>query len=158
MNRAILTGIVAGLVLGAVSTAYTASLEYGDDRLIVNDSPVLTVATSGGLTGQIVSATASIANGTSGTVYTTPATGEFVLTQMCVSFPGDYLSGALTGSTIGPIARYGYGGYGSCTEYRPGYAIPAGESLIGYDDTSTGGPTVFSITGVYAPATKSNQK
>lgn len=158
MNRKkALFGLVGVLVLAVVSTAYTANLQVGDDDLKVNDSPVLTVATSGGLTGEIVSASAVMASTQTGvTVYTTPATGEFVLTQICVSYSGSLTGyyGLLQGSTVGPLASGAAGSTsGKCTEYFPGLSIPPNEALTMNDDATINGPTVATIIGVYsAPA------
>lgn len=152
MNRVIIR-IIAGLIFGAMSTAYAADVKHGDDRLTVGGSPVLTVATNGGLSGEIVSATATaVSNGTV-TVYTTPATGEFVLTQMCVSLISTAsTAGVLIGSSIGAIAHNegsDTAGDGGCTQYVPGFLIPAGETITFRGNNLTAVRTIVSITGIY---------
>ena len=156
MKKVVLFGIVGAAVVGLFSAAHTANMQFGDEDLSVNGSPVLTVATNGGLTGEVVTATATSTSGVTAVVYSTPATGDFVLTQLCLyestNFSSSALLGGFKGSTLGGLAHTGNAGVGegSCTEYFPGLRIPPGESLS-YRTNATGVAfTVVTVTGVYS--------
>jgi len=81
-----------------------------------------------GLGGTIISA-GVVAYGPESLVFTTPATGSFILTQFCnfVSPPGSS-SGTLRGSTFGEIPAPS--GPSNCVTYTPGIALPPNESLF----------------------------
>jgi hypothetical protein len=77
--------------------------------------------------GEIVSASASLAalsppSTTSATVFTTPASGDFILTEICTS--GNL---NLSGSTFGTIAALQESG---CVAFQPGMALPQREQII----------------------------
>ncbi len=99
-----------------------------------------------GLAGQIMSAGADVPQGSSSKVFTTPATGTFILTQFCtpvvtVGSHGNTLqtfAASLHGSTFGEIPGIpnALGDTGtvpipssSCATYAPGIALPPNEDL-----------------------------
>ena len=91
----------------------------------------------GTLTGTIVSAAVEVAGNSSGSLFTTPAKGFFVLTQVCV----EDKSAEIRGSTLGPIFNED-----KCSTYTPGIAFPQNEMLTCVnDDTDASG---CFITGV----------
>jgi hypothetical protein len=100
------------------------------------------VIKKGTLSGKIVSAAVEVAPTTAATVYTTPATGFFILTQVCVQ---DRSEMAVRGATLGPLVTDD-----RCTTYTPGVALPRNEVITcaNNDATPTG---ACSITGVLSP-------
>jgi hypothetical protein len=91
-----------------------------------------------GLSGTIVSKSVLVPSGGSATVYTTPPTGHFILTQACLYCGG----GGLVGSTFGQILTDI-----TCTTYEPGIALPEGETLTCVH-TACGGEAPCMITGI----------
>ncbi len=88
----------------------------------------LEAAPGGGPTGQIISAIVQIPSAVfSAVVFTTPATGDFLLTQFCA------LGGAgavdLSGSSVGFIPVNIGAGQPACTTYSPGVPLPQNETL-----------------------------
>jgi hypothetical protein len=87
--------------------------------------------------GEIVSASASLAapsppNTTSATVFTTPASGHFILTEYCASGYDLNLSVGTFGTIAAQIATPGEhasGGSG-CVAFQPGMALPQREQII----------------------------
>jgi hypothetical protein len=107
----------------------------------------------GTLSGTVVSASATApSGGTQADLLTTPATGSFLLTQLClVGAPGfnNVENGHVAGSTLGRIAQvYTDGNLGSCSTWEPGLAIPAGETLRCVQTGASAGPLACTITGV----------
>jgi len=117
-------------------------------------SPVLAQnLKAGNLSGTVVSASATAPmGGTDALILTTPASGAFVLTQVCTAgAPGSNNEDnvRVVGSTVGPIAQsYVTGDLGSCTVYTPGLAIPAGEELRCVQSGASGGAATCTVTGV----------
>ena len=103
--------------------------------------------TKGTLSGTVVTATATAPNqGAQVTVFTTPGTGQFVLTQLCV-FRGQN-EDTLSGGTLGGIARSLGDNSGLCTTYTPGLAIPQNEDLNFQDTRNDAEDSIVTITGV----------
>jgi hypothetical protein len=107
----------------------------------------------GNLSGTVVSASGTAPmGGTDALILTTPASGAFVLTQICTAgAPGSNNEDnvRVVGSTVGPIAQsYDTGDLGSCTAYTPGLAIPAGEELRCVQSGASGGAASCTVTGV----------
>ena len=138
--------VAATLVtLGGMTDAQ--QLQLGDAGLQVNGSPVLTAQTFG-LSGTIVSAVAIAPDGGSTTLYTTPGTGQFILTQLCFDFSHTPGSSLLAGGTFGEI---GFSG-ANCVEYKPGLALPQNEILTLSDGNGgTNQTTIATLTGVHQP-------
>jgi hypothetical protein len=108
---------------------------------------------AGNLSGTVVSASASAPTGGSDAVIlTAPASGAFVLTQICTagtSGSNNEDAVRVVGSTLGPIAQsYGTDSLGACTSYTPGLAIPAGEELRCVQGGASGSPVTCTVTGV----------
>jgi collagen triple helix repeat protein len=99
-----------------------------------------------GLSGQILSTGVDVSPSSSATVFTTPATGTFILTQFCtpvvtLGVNGNTLqtfAASLQGRTFGripgiPLALGDTGSVpipsSSCTTYAPGIALPPNEEL-----------------------------
>lgn len=122
-----------------VLMANAQQVSTGDPNLSVNGSPVLTAATSGGLSGTIVSA--SGVSSSPGAVYTTPSTGNFILTSFCLDGP---VSAVVIGSTFGRIVRTDT----ACTRYEPGLALPNDEDI---SVSSITGVAHITLTGVLQP-------
>lgn len=148
MKRTILIAIAAVLTVVLATSVLMANaqqISMGDASLNVNGSPVLTAATNGSLSGEIVSASATMAlSGPAVTVLTTPSTGSFILTQFC-QIPG---TAVLSGSSFGTIVGSGGGSEATCTSYSPGLALPQDEELVAYANGQAGHVT---ITGVLQP-------
>jgi hypothetical protein len=85
----------------------------------------------------ITTATINFPGGTGEVVYTTPATGDFILTQFCAgpSASGGILLDAANFGTIAEIAN----GVG-CHTFTPGMSIPPNTALI--CSTVSAGPAV----------------
>lgn len=149
MNKKLVFGIAATLAFALVSTVYTANLQHGDPSLEVNGSPVLTAATHGGLSGEIISATAEIPGAMTQAIYTTPATGIFVLKEICVLRMSPVRQ-VLFGSTQGAYARTSSDltETGSCTTYLNGIRIPASETLSFYNNAASL-TAIVTISGIY---------
>lgn len=96
------------------------------------------------LTGPIVSKSASMTPHVAAPVYTTPATGFFVLTQLCVT-RGSRVT--VTGNTMGVVVHSFHGSRGLCNTYRPGLQVPANETLT-CTDTSNITNHSCTITGL----------
>ena len=132
-------GILTVVIMTAVLMANAQQISVGDPSLNVNGSPVLTAASIGGLSGEIVSASATASVGTA-TVLTTPSTGSFILTQFCTTAGFSVLSGSSFGQIVGSHTLSDL----ACTRYEPGVALPQNEVL-----TINGGSVT--ITGVLQP-------
>lgn len=142
---ATIAGVSTVALMTAVLMANAQQVGMGDPSLNVNGAPVLTAATFGGLSGQVVSASATIPQfGDPVTAYTTPSTGNFVLTQFCV-VPA---FAKLSGSSFGAIVGVGSGSDPSCTSYGPGLALPTNETIT---LSSNGAAANVTITGVLQP-------
>ena len=110
---------------------------------------------NGTLSGTIVSANAVAPTGGSDAVLlTAPATGRLVITQICAQGTSGANNGdaaQVVGSTLG---RFGLAiasgdvGEGACTNFSPGFAVPAGEELRCGQTGASGSPVSCSITGV----------
>ena len=85
---------------------------------------------AGGLTGDVVSATAAAPFETTTTVLFVPADSTYILTQACVTSGAQAAPPTLSGSVLGQI----FTGF-ECTEYSPGIAFQSGELI-----TFTGQP------------------
>ncbi len=93
-----LTAVAAAMVFLAATSADAQQLKRGE------------------LTGTVVSASATAPPLSSVSLLTAPASGHFIVTQVC--------GGPIEGSTIGTLS---FGG--GCTEFVPGFALPANEEL-----------------------------
>lgn len=107
----------------------------------------------GNVSGTLVSASGSaLTGGTDALILTTPASGAFVLTQICTAgTPGSNNEDEVrvVGSTLGPIAQsYGTDSLGVCTAYTPGLAIPPGEELRCVQAGASGSAVTCTVTGV----------
>jgi hypothetical protein len=107
----------------------------------------------GNVSGTLVSASGTAPmGGTEVAILTTPASGAFVLTQICTTgAPGSNNEDnvRVVGSTIGALAQsYGTGNLGSCTVYTPGLAIPPGEELRCVQGGASSGAASCTVTGV----------
>jgi hypothetical protein len=107
----------------------------------------------GGLSGTVLSASAvALSGGTDALILTAPATGSFVVTQICtMGTPGsnNESNAQVVGATIGRIAQIHTGGdLGSCTQYTPGFAIPAGEDLRCVQVGASGSAVTCTVTGI----------
>jgi hypothetical protein len=99
------------------------------------------------VSGTIVSASVDTPRVGYATVYSTPSSGNFVLTQFCAGVNLDTTTGSgitlddlQTGNPIAFLAA------GKCESFEPGYAIPPSHNLI---CRSRQGPAAFcSISGV----------
>ena len=106
----------------------------------------------GNVSGTLLSASGSAPmGGTDGAILTTPASGAFVLTQICTtgepgSNNGD--NAQVVGSTVGVIAQSYGADLGSCTVYTPGLAIPPGEELRCVQGGASTGAVRCTVTGV----------
>ncbi len=76
-------------------------------------------------TGTVASASAQLAPSSSGTVFTVPSSGFFVLTEACFTRPGQM---TLSGNTFGEVP-HSLRNRRKCTRYRLGVALPANEVL-----------------------------
>jgi len=107
----------------------------------------------GNVSGTLVSASGSAPmGGTDALILTTPASGAFVLTQICTAgTPGsnNEVQARVVGSTLGPIAQsYGTDSLGACTVYTPGLAIPPGEELRCVQGGASASAVTCTVTGV----------
>ena len=122
--------------------------------LVLLASPSLAQSVkNGGLSGQVLSGSASaLTGGTDTTILTTPANGVFVLTQICtMGTPGsnNENNAFVSGATIGRIAQqYATDGLGSCTQYAPGILIPSSEELRCVQSGASSSAVTCSVTGV----------
>jgi hypothetical protein len=109
----------------------------------------------GNLSGTIVSASAvALTGGSDAVLLTTPASGAYVLTQVCIqSTPGanNNEQAQILGSTVGRIAlilpEVGTDG-GACTTFSPGFFLPAGEELRCAQGGVSASAITCSVTGV----------
>lgn len=85
---------------------------------------------AGGLTGDIVSATAAAPFETTTTVLFVPVDSTYILTQACLTSGGMALPPTLSGSVLGDFLMSG-----GCTVFTPGLAFQPGELI-----TLTGQP------------------
>ena len=85
-------------------------------------------------------------------ILTAPASGAFVLTQLCTAgTPGSNNEDEVrvVGSTLGALAQnYGTDTLGACTTYTPGLAVPPGEELRCVQVGASGSPVTCTVTGV----------
>jgi hypothetical protein len=107
----------------------------------------------GNVSGTLVSASGSApTGGTVATILTTPASGAFVLTQICTAgtpAANNEVQVRVVGSTLGPIAQsYDTGSLGTCTVYTPGLAIPPGEELRCVQGGASASAVTCTVTGV----------
>lgn len=111
-------------VVGVVSTASAQTVKDGE------------------LSGQILSAGATAAPGTSVTLLTTPATGFYVLTHAVLSG----CTGSISASGFGPIVSHG----NSSSSYTPGIALPPSSTITCTSDacSTPAIPATCVITGV----------
>jgi hypothetical protein len=92
---------------------------------------------NGEISGIIVSKSVSIPATSSANLYTTPATGFFIITQACSVSSNIPLSG----SGIGEITRLN-----GCQTFTPGFVVPAGTTLSCYNEYGfTSGCTVTGV-------------
>lgn len=139
-----LVAIAALITIGAMTDAQEVKL--GDSDMMVNGSPVLT-AGSFGLTGTIYTTSSTLGPNTAGPIFTAPATGNFVLTQLCTaSYDPSFGVNPLAGSTLGPIAYFSE----NCNLYWPGFAIPQNE-IITAENAIGSNVFVYTFTGVLQP-------
>lgn len=108
MKTAFKNAMVVSLVAMASATAIAQTVKNGE------------------ISGIIVSKSVSIPASSSANLYTTPATGYFIITQACST--GSYMP--LSGSGIGEIARLN----SSCQTFTPGFVVPAGTTLSCYNE------------------------
>lgn len=111
------------------------------------------VVKQGNLSGTLVSASGTAPSaGVDGPILTTPASGAFVLTQLCTAGTPGQNNGEnarVVGGTLGVITQqYGDSTLGSCTVYTPGVAIPPGEELRCVQIGASAGPVTCTVTGV----------
>lgn len=121
MRKQLYLGILAGVVgLGLLKTAAQAQIFP--------------------LVGTVSSASAVVAANSTTPVFTTPASGYFILTQFCGGF-----GMSVSGNTFGNIA------VGSsdteCNTFNPGYVLPQGETIQCTNPLS-GGPSWCNISGI----------
>jgi len=107
----------------------------------------------GNLSGTLVSASATAPmGGTDAVILTTPASGAFVLTQICTAgtpSSNNEDNARVVGSTLGPSAQsYGTDSLGACTVYTPGLAIPPGEELRCAQGGASGSAVTCTVSGV----------
>jgi len=107
----------------------------------------------GTLSGTVVSATATNPSGGSVVnLLTTPASGSFLITQVCFrgtngSNNGDNLY--IEGSSIGRVANaYESGADASCSTWNPGFALPPGETLSCGQEGASADPGYCTLTGI----------
>jgi len=127
--------------VNAIAAVIAAGVTLGIETLEAQE------ITNGGLTGTIRSASVvvpPVSGGASAAVFTTPPTGNFVLTQVCLGT----MSMAIEGSTFGLIPTNNglSGGAVKCTAFHPGIALPQGETLTCIHEESFQSTCV--ITGV----------
>ncbi len=120
MKTAFKNAMVVSLVALASATAIAQTVKNGE------------------LSGTIISKSVTIPAASSANVYTTPAAGFFVLTQICSSTNNI----VLTGTTMGEIHR----NQTDCQSFTPGIVMPAGETLSCYNQY--GNPFSCVITGI----------
>jgi hypothetical protein len=96
--------------------------------------------------GKLVSASTQTSAQSKVTIYTTPSSGHFVLTQFCAG-----ASASLSGKTFGSIASTGPGLSTNlplpCISFNPGFPLPTHEKI----ECTTGGSSFCSIVGVIEP-------
>jgi hypothetical protein len=128
------TGVYLVMMLaitGLLGTA--ASISWAATNLNTSRSNVYRIQGA-----QLVTATASLSGPEqTQTVYTTPETGEFVLTQLCVSPVNGGIRLAVTG--FGQIAHTGDA---MCTTFNPGMIVPK-------KSTMTCSTTTYADSGEY---------
>jgi hypothetical protein len=91
----------------------------------------------GTLTGRIVSAAVEVPGNSSGPLFTTPAKGFFVLTQVCT----EDKDADVRGATLGPIYNEN-----KCTTYNPGIGFPQNEAITCVNNNPD--PSGCFITGI----------
>jgi hypothetical protein len=98
----------------------------------------------GGLNGQVLTAGVAVPANSSATVFTTPASGFFILTQVCSGFAS--CIGNLTVAGLGSIPAADNNG-GSCQSFAPGLALPQNTAVSCANRCTSQGATCL-ITGV----------
>lgn len=93
----------------------------------------------------ITTATINFTAGAGGVVYTTPAEGDFVLTQFCAD-PNAAGGVRLTAANFGTIAQT-VSGQG-CYTFTPGVSIPASTALTCSTSSTTKGTHFCTISGL----------
>jgi hypothetical protein len=88
----------------------------------LNSIVAWTAEVTGAVTGRLVSYSIDTPSGGQANVWTTPSTGEFILTQHCG------FSVNLFGSTFGRISGNYFDATG-CKTFSPGIVLPANETL-----------------------------
>ncbi|HVH05137.1 MAG TPA: hypothetical protein VNE71_03955 [Myxococcota bacterium] len=109
---------------------------------------------AGAISGTIVSAAGTApSGGTDAALLTTPATGAFILTQVCTMATGgannqDNIH--VVGSTLGRLALETKDDFnlGSCTTFQPGFALPPGEELRCVQVGASGSAGSCTVIGV----------
>lgn len=120
----------------------------GTIMLLSAEAPAQTVKkAASGLSGTVTSKSVAIVDTGGGDqfadVYTTPAVGLgfFVLTQACVTDPGNV---QISGATLGRLVL---STNDECTQFDPGVAFAASETVT-CTETNDNGDQVCTITGV----------
>jgi hypothetical protein len=111
------------------------------------------VVKQGTVSGTIVSATATTAGGgTDAVLLTTPASGAFILTQVCmIGTPGanNERNAQIVGSTLGRLATAAPDSdLGFCTTFTPGLFLPSGEELRCTQVGASGSSVTCTVTAV----------
>jgi len=95
--------------------------------------------------GMLVTASTEISGAASQVVYRTPATGDFILTQVC--------TGLAPGGTLFQVGGNGIAqvGSGLCQTFTPGMALPKDE-VVTCTTFSADAASFCTITGIQEPA------
>ena len=116
MRRLFLVGGICGLLVAAATMAWAA--------INLNGSKSNVYSTFG--RSFFVSATESLTGPSETvTVYTTPETGNFILTQLCVGPANGGIRLAANG--FGPIAHTSFQDY--CQIFSPGFVVPPNSAM-----------------------------
>jgi hypothetical protein len=109
----------------------------------VNDAGAQSMK-KGTLSGTVMSGYVTLAATSSAMVFTTPASGFFILTQACPTFGMG--QARLVGNTVGDLPTP-VPSVSNCVEFVPGLALPANEVLTCHNLTGSGG-IPCAVTGV----------
>jgi hypothetical protein len=108
--------------------------------LVIGSVATRAAEVTGAVTGRLVSYSVETPSGGQANVWTTPSTGEFILTQHCG------FSVNLIGSSFGKISGNFFDATG-CKIFSPGIVLPANEALTCIMDNNYGDGFCL-ITGI----------
>jgi len=124
----------------AATTALLATSSWAVSTVNSSKSNVIRVLQR----GRFITATANMQGGTRQIVYTTPTTGDFILTQVCGAVSSNVDAGILFQIGGVSLAQMGLSG---CQAFNPGMVLPPDQALTCYDLSSG----FCTITGILGP-------